>query len=191
MIDAGWLSIGPHRRAELLRRIGLNKVASLFTSTSAAMDRAASTGRAGAVRRHGIHFLSHHPAPARRPANLHVVPSLDWPGGDLIASSDAVLAKAGYGTVCEAMAAGTPMIYPPATRVRGISLTRPRLASWSGGVPISSRDFRKFKLERALNAPCNRSPVPLRSRRTEQQELPPPDGAVPPPRGQKVWDVAF
>src|SRR5436189_79452 len=70
----------------------------------------------------GVHFLSYDPAPAERLDNLHVVPSPDWPGGDLIASSDVVVAKAGYGTACEAMASGTPMVYPPR---RGFAEFRP------------------------------------------------------------------
>ena len=91
---------GRDRRAELCRLTGLDrKPISWSTSTSAAMGRATSTGRGwnGSPRAEST-FLSYHPVPAGRLDNLHVVPSADWPGGDLIASSDAILAKAGYGT---------------------------------------------------------------------------------------------
>ena len=80
------------------------------------------------------------PPGAERPlANLHVVPRPTWTGADLAARADAAVAKAGYGTVCEAMVAGTPLIYPPRARVR----RAPRRSSGpsapgAGGVPISS-----------------------------------------------------
>ncbi len=69
-----------------------------------------------ALARHGsrgVHFVTYPPLPDRAPANLHALSTADWTGADLIATCDVVLAKAGYGTVCEAMASGTPLIYPP------------------------------------------------------------------------------
>ena len=60
----------------------------------------------------GVHFVMYPPFPPST-TNLHAVATADWPGGDLIATCDAVFAKAGYGTVCEAMASRTPLIYPP------------------------------------------------------------------------------
>ena len=97
-----------------------------------------------------VHFLSYQPEPHGKPDNFHLVPSADWPGGDLIASSDAIVAKAGYGTVCEAMARGTPMIYPPRSGFAEYRSLDRVLRSWGGGVPISSRDFFTLKLDRAL-----------------------------------------
>ena len=61
----------------------------------------------------GVHFVTYPPLPDRAPANLHALSTADWTGAELIATCDVVLAKAGYGTVCEAMASGTPLIYPP------------------------------------------------------------------------------
>jgi UDP:flavonoid glycosyltransferase YjiC (YdhE family) len=98
----------------------------------------------------GIHFAAYDPAPGSGPSNLHVVPSPDWPGGDLIASTDAVVAKAGYSTVCEAMASGTPMIYPPRRGFAEFRSLDRALRSWAGGFPISTRDFQGFRLEAAL-----------------------------------------
>src|SRR4051812_17703724 len=46
----------------------------------------------------GIHFVGYHPAPVGPLKNLHLVPPSEWPGSDLIASTDALVAKAGYGT---------------------------------------------------------------------------------------------
>ena len=194
MIDAGMV-VNParDRRAELLRRIGLTKVHKLIYVY---IGRYGQSGlewpRLERFAAKGIHFLSHHAGPAGGPANLHVVPSLDWPGGDLIASSDVVLAKAGYGTACEAMANGTPMIYPPRRGFAEFRALDRGLRSWSGGVPIASRDFREFKLERALDRALHAEPGPAPF---------PTDGAARiaryltavarAPRGHKVYDITF
>ena len=110
--------------------------------------------------RDSVHFLGYYPAPAGNPPNFHVVPSAEWPGGDLIASSDAIVAKAGYGTVCEAMARGTPMIYPPRTGFAEFRSLDRALRAWGGGVPISSRDFFALKLDRALGGALSIKPGP-------------------------------
>jgi len=194
VIDAGMV-VNParDRRAELFRTIGLSKVNKLVYLY---IGRYGQSGldwpRLERFAARGVHFLSHHPAPRGGPANLHVVPSLDWPGGDLIASSDAVLAKAGYGTACEAMATGTPMIYPPRRGFAEFRALDRGLRSWGGGVPISSRDFRAFKLERALERALHTEPGPAPF---------PTDGATRiaryltalarAPRARKIWDVAF
>jgi hypothetical protein len=98
----------------------------------------------------GIHFVGYGPVLEARLENVHVVPSHDWPGGDLIRSCDAVVAKAGYGTACEAMASGTPMIYPPRRGFAEFRALDRALRSWGGGLPITSSQFRELRLERAL-----------------------------------------
>ena len=107
----------------------------------------------------GVHFVGYHAAPVGELANLHLVSPRDWSGGDLIASTDAVVAKAGYGTVAEAMAHGRPILYPPR---RGFSEFRAldrALRAWGGGVPISSRDFAGVRLERALDRAFQAGPL--------------------------------
>jgi hypothetical protein len=99
----------------------------------------------------GVHFVGYHAAPVGPLRNLHLLSPAEWPGGDLIASADALVAKAGYGTVAEAMALGTPMVYPPR---RGFSEFRAldrALRAWGGGLPVSSRDFHGFRIERILD----------------------------------------
>jgi UDP-N-acetylglucosamine:LPS N-acetylglucosamine transferase len=78
----------------------------------------------------------------------------------LIAASDAIVAKAGYGTICEAMARGTPMIYPPRTGFAEYRSLDRALRAWGGGVPIGSRDFGALKLEQALNRALSIEPGP-------------------------------
>ena len=70
-------------------------------------------GRLEAYAAKGVHFVGYHSAPAGPLKNLHLLSPSEWHGSDLIASTDALVAKAGYGTVCEAMAGNTPIIYPP------------------------------------------------------------------------------
>jgi hypothetical protein len=91
--------------------------------------------------------------------NLHIVPAADWHGGDLIASTDAMVAKAGYGTVCEAMARGTPIIYPPRWGFSEFRALDRSLRSWGGGIPVSARAFSSFKLDRALDRALSLGPL--------------------------------
>jgi len=99
----------------------------------------------------GIHFVGYHPAPVGTLKNLHLVPPEEWPGSDLVASTDALVAKAGYGTVCEAMACGTPMVFPPRQGFSEFRALDRSLRAWGGGVPVSTRDFQGFRLDRALD----------------------------------------
>jgi hypothetical protein len=147
------------RRGELLRLLGLassHKLVYLYVGRYGQSDLAWPHLEQFAGL--GIHFISHHPGPKDGPANLHVVPSPDWPGGDLIASCDAVLAKAGYGTACEAMANRTPMIYPPRRGFAEFRSLDRALRAWPGGVPVSAGDFGSFNLERALERALSTDP---------------------------------
>jgi hypothetical protein len=149
------------RRAELLRLTGLSRRHKLVYIY---VGRYGQTGldwpRIERLAARGIHFISNHPPPAGAPANLHVVPSIEWAGADLIASCDVVLAKAGYGTVCTAMATGTPMIYPPRRGFAEFRSLDRALRAWPGGVPISSREFAAFTLERSLDRALHIDPGP-------------------------------
>ena len=116
-------------------------------------------GRLEAYAAKGVHFVGYHSAPAGPLKNLHLLSPSEWHGSDLIASTDALVAKAGYGTVCEAMAGNTPIIYPPC---RGFSEFRRldrSLRSWSGGIPVSARDFRELRLDRALDRAFHSGPL--------------------------------
>ena len=107
----------------------------------------------------GIHFVGYHLAPVGPLRNLHLVPAADWRGSDLIASTDALVAKAGYGTVCEAMAGNTPIIYPPRRGFAEFRALDRSLRSWGGGIPVSTRDFRDLRLDRALDRAFQLGPL--------------------------------
>jgi hypothetical protein len=161
-IDVGLVvNQGRTRRAELVRSLGLSRgerVVYLYVGRYGQADL--DWSRLERLGECGIHFVGYDPAPGGGPRNLHVIPSPDWPGGDLIASTDAVVAKAGYSTVGEAMASGTPMIYPPRRGFAEFRSLDQALRSWAGGVPISSRDFQAFRLERALERALAIEPGP-------------------------------
>jgi len=150
---------GRNRRAELRRRLGVAHVDKLvyiyvgrYGQSNLGWDRL--------ERLSGVHFVGFHPAPGGALKNLHVVPPDEWTGADLAASADVVVAKAGYGTVCEAIAAGTPMIYPPR---RGFAEHRAldrALRSWGGGIPASSRDFAALAIEPYIERAFTLKPGP-------------------------------
>jgi hypothetical protein len=161
-IDVGMVvNQGRNRRAELIRSLGLSRqdrVVYLYVGRYGQDDL--DWSRLERLGERGIHFVAYDPAPGGGPSNLHVVPSPDWPGGDLIATADAAVAKAGYSTACEAMASGTPMIYPPRRGFAEFRSLDRALRSWPGGVPVSTRDFQSFRLERVLDRALAVEPGP-------------------------------
>ncbi|MGP0066904.1 MAG: hypothetical protein ACLQGP_25345 [Isosphaeraceae bacterium] len=161
-IDVGMVANhGRNRRAELVRHLGLSRrerLVYLYIGRYGQSDMDWSRLDRYAVR--GIHFVGYDRVPGGQPANLHVIPSPSWPGGDLIASCDAVVAKAGYGTGCEAMASGTPMVYPPRRGFAEFRSLDRALRDWDGGVPISSSDFQALRLDRALDRALQTQPGP-------------------------------
>ncbi len=107
----------------------------------------------------GIHFVGYHSAPVGPLKNLHLVSASEWHGSDLIASTDALVAKAGYGTVCEAMAGNTPIIYPPRQGFAEYRALDRSLRAWGGGIPVSARNFRELRLDRALDRAFHLGPL--------------------------------
>ncbi len=154
-IEVGMVVQGRRGRKQALRRLlGLessHKLVYIYIGRYGQTDL--DWARLGRLAGRGIHFVGYAPRPIGAPANLHVVPSADWPGGDLIASSDAIVAKAGYGTACEAMACRHADDLSAAPRVcRVPRRSTVRLRAWGGGVPVSTRDFRELALgDGALN----------------------------------------
>jgi hypothetical protein len=150
---------GRDRRLELRRQLGLDltdKLVYFYMGRYGQED----VGWERLQRFKGVHFVGFHPAPAGRYPNLHVVDPHLWTGADLAASADAMVAKAGYGTVCEAMVAGTPFIYPPRFGFSEHRVLDRALRSWGGGIPASSRAFKELRLERLLDQAFQMNPGP-------------------------------
>jgi hypothetical protein len=150
---------GRERRQELRETLGLGADTKCvyfyigrYGQAGLAWDRLAALER--------IHFVGFHPAPVGPLPNLHVISPEKWTGGDLAASSDAVVAKAGYGTVCEAMAARTPIVYPPRSGFAEHRALDRALRAWGGGIPAASRVFTEFRLAPLLERAFSIRPGP-------------------------------
>ena len=151
---------GRDRRKELHRVLGLSsreKLVYFYVGRYGQNDL--DWARLEGYASRGIHFVGYHQAPVGPLKNLHLVPAAEWHGGDLIASTDALVAKAGYGTACEAMACGTPMVYPPRQGFSEFRALDRSLRAWGGGIPVSTRDFQGFRLDRALDRAFQLEPL--------------------------------
>jgi hypothetical protein len=152
---------GRDRRVELRERLGLGRGEKLvyfyigrYGQENLGWERVERLGQ------RGVHFVGFHPSPRGPLSNLHVVPAESWTGADLAASADAIVAKAGYGTACEAMVAGTPMLYPPRSGFAEHRVLDRALRAWGGGVPVPARDFNELRLERFLDRAFALKPGP-------------------------------
>lgn len=142
---------GRDRRKELYRLLGLGEKDRLvYFYVGRYGQDGLDWDRLESFAARGIHFVGYHSAPVGPLRNLHLVSASEWSGGDLIASSDALVAKAGYGTVCEAMAGGTPIIYPPRHGFSEFRALDRALRVWGGGLPVTTRAFQHFQLDAPL-----------------------------------------
>lgn len=161
LIEVGMVvTPGRDRRGELRERLGLASGDRLvyfyigrYGQDGLGWDRLARLGAKG------LHFVGFHAAPASL-ANFHVVPADAWTGADLAASCDVAVAKAGYGTVCEAIVSGTPLIYPPRSGFAEHPELERALAAWGGGVRVDPDDFRALRLDDALDRALSLRPGP-------------------------------
>jgi hypothetical protein len=94
-------------------------------------------------------FVSYHSVPGQS-AHWHVVDPGAWSPADLAASVDVMVAKAGYGTVTDAMVSRTPLIFPPRFGFVEHRVLAAALRRWGGGLPISTRDFKSLGLRGAI-----------------------------------------
>jgi hypothetical protein len=152
-------SPGRDRRAELRAMFGLSDQERLvymyvgrYGQADLAWRRLASYA--------GVHFVGFHHPPACDVANFHVVPAHEWQGADLMASTDAAVAKAGYGTVSEAMAAGTPLVFPPRANFAEHSALESALLRWGGGYRVCERQFAALEIHQALEQALSSRPGP-------------------------------
>jgi hypothetical protein len=167
-IDVGLVvSPGRDRRAELRQSLGLDpdaKVVYFYVGRYGQdnLDYAALARHAPA------HFVGFHAPPDAigQVPNLHAVAPSAWTGADLLASSDAAVAKAGYGAVAEAMSARTPLLYPPRTGFAEHEALDASLRAWGAGFEIPLDRFAQLdfadELEQALGLdPAPPAPFPI------------------------------
>ncbi len=104
-------------------------------------------------------FLTYEAPPVPVP-NVVTLERTGWPYADTLASSDAVLAKTGYGTVTECIANGVPMIYPPRKGFIEHKALAAGLTRWGGGVPLGEEDFMAGRWGPSLDAALAARPNP-------------------------------
>lgn len=97
-------------------------------------------------------FVGLHPPGQDLPGRFFTVDPGQFNGADLLASCDAAVVKAGYGAVAEAMAAGTPVIYPPRSGFVEFEYLDQALRAWPGGIPVTEHEFDSLALEAPLTA---------------------------------------
>jgi hypothetical protein len=144
--DVGMVvSPGRPARAELCRELGIDPGKTLvyfyigrYGQADLAWENLATLG--------DYAFVGFHEAPVGPLPNLFVADSMTWTGADLAASCDVAVAKAGYGTACEVMVAGTPLIYPPRTGFAEHAALESALAAWGGGLPAPAAAFTRLDL---------------------------------------------
>lgn len=161
-LDVGMVVTPGHdRRSELRRELGLSAREKLVYFYVGRYGQAnLDWRRLERMAAMGVHFLAFHEPPIGRLENVHVVSADRWTGADLAASSDAMVAKAGYGTACEAMVAGTPIIYPPRIGFAEHRVLDRALRAWGGGTQASMRQFAELRLESLLKRAFEQKPGP-------------------------------
>lgn len=110
-------------------------------------------------------FIGLHPPGMEMPGRFFTVDPQEFSGADLLKACDAAIAKAGYGAVVEAMAVGTPVIYPPRESFIEFPALDSALRGWAGGFPVTDEEFQSLRfhdqLLQALTAKIEPPPLPL------------------------------
>lgn len=147
---------GHNRRSELTRDLGVprgSRLVYMYVGRYGQDDMAWDN----LARLSDFQFVSYHPLADRFP-HWHVLDPARWPSRDLAASVDAMVAKAGYGTVTDAMTHRTPLIFPPRVGFAEHRILAAGLRRWGGAISISTRDFKELHLRRALERACELTP---------------------------------
>jgi len=162
-IDVGMVTnAGCDRQAELRRTLGLlgqEKLIYLYLGRYGSDDF--GWRRLEPLSKRGLHFVGFQEGTSSRPvSNAPTVPPESWTGADLAASCDVVVAKAGYGTICEAIVAGTPMIYPPRSGFAEHEALEDALTAWGGGLRVPKADFERLRIEPFIEQALELRPGP-------------------------------
>lgn len=147
---------GRNRRSELTGELDLprdSQLVYMYVGRYGQDDMAWDT----LARLSDFQFVSYHSLPVRFP-HWHVLDPARWPPRDLAASVDAMVAKAGYGTVTDAMTHRTPLIFPPRVGFAEHRILAAGLRRWGGAISISTREFKQLHLRGALELACQMTP---------------------------------
>lgn len=95
-------------------------------------------------------FLGVYPLPGN-PRNFHLITKEHFRYQDLIASTDAMFSKLGYGAVSECMLNGKPIVYLPRTKFAEYPVLEQAVINWGGGIKISTEDFYNLNWASAID----------------------------------------
>jgi hypothetical protein len=112
-------------------------------------------------------FLSVYPLHGN-PSNFHLITKKDFRYQDLIASSDAMIAKLGYGSVSECMLNGKPIIYLPRTQFAEYPILEKAVTEWGGGIKLGTEEFYDLHWDNALEIAESLTLEPIISDGVEQ-----------------------
>ena len=106
-------------------------------------------------------FLVDRPLTQPLPTNVCVFDPTLWRYADVAASVDAVISKAGYGTLTECIANSVPLIYLPRHGFAEHDALVLGMNRWGGGIEIREADFFAGDWDCALTAALKARPDPL------------------------------
>lgn len=104
-------------------------------------------------------FLLDRPVPLVA-SNARVFDPSVWPYADVAASVNAVVSKAGYGTLTECIANSVPLIYLPRTGFAEHEALVVGMNRWGGGIEISEQAFHAGDWQDALDRALGTYPNP-------------------------------
>ena len=104
-------------------------------------------------------FLLDRPAP-QSAANVRIFDPSVWRYADVAASADAVVSKAGYGTVTECIANSVPLVYLPRFGFAEHDALVLGMNEWGGGIEISETAFHAGDWQEALQSALSACPNP-------------------------------
>ena len=99
-----------------------------------------------AARVPGVRFVGYRPVGDL----LTVISSDDWPFEELVASSDALLCKPGYGALAACQVNAIPCVYYPRPEFSEYYRLRAGVDAWGGGVRMTTRELMAGRWDRAL-----------------------------------------
>ncbi|MGE5670261.1 MAG: hypothetical protein ACM31E_02380 [Fibrobacterota bacterium] len=85
------------------------------------------------------------------PRNFHIITKEHFRYQDLIASTDAMFSKLGYGAVSECMLNGKPIVYLPRTKFAEYPMLEQAVITWGGGIKMSTVDFYSLNWAAAID----------------------------------------
>lgn len=103
------------------------------------------------------HFVTLEPVEIECP-NLTLLDRDSWRYEDVIASSDAVIGKLGYGLLSTCMATGVPVLYPGRNDFVEHAALDGAARKWRGGIPVPDEEFYALNLRTGLKKAVRKKP---------------------------------